>query len=114
MFMRIHCGACGGVWEVYRRGRDTSGARMCPHCDFSIDGDTWVKKILPAFQAVGAANMELEADHIEKHTGEFEVDFIADGIFQNADTAYILNELSALQDKIDNLEKKNKKGGKSL
>ena len=106
VFMRIHCGACGGQWEVYRRGRDTAAARACPHCDFTIDGDTWVKKILPAFQAVGAANMELEADHIEKHTGEFQVDFLADGKFQNEDTAVILNEISALQQKIDDLKRK--------
>lgn len=115
MFMRIHCGACGGTWEVYRRWRDTSGARKCPHCDYTIDGDTWVKKILPAFQAVGAANMELAQDHIEKHTAEFEIDFVADGKFQNADKAEILNELAELQYRINSLEKmQNKKGGKSL
>lgn len=97
-YMKIHCGACGGTWEVYRRQRDTAGARFCPHCDYTIDRDTWNTKILPAFQAVGAANMALVEDHTEKHTAEFSVDFIADGTFQNADKGEILNHISDLKE----------------
>lgn len=98
VFMRIHCGACGGTWEVYRKQRDIAASRACPHCAHSIDGDTWTKKILPAFQAVGAANMALASDHPEKHTAEFEIDYIADGQFQNASKGEILNEIADLKE----------------
>ena len=105
LYMRIHCGACGGTWEVYRRGRDTSGARTCPHCDYTIDQDTWKKVVLPAFQTVENVNLTLAQDHIEKHSAEFEVDFIADGRFQNADKAEAMNEirsrLDAMQERLD-------------
>ena len=98
VIMRIHCGACGGTWEVYRKQRDVSASRACPHCDYTIDRETWAKKILPAFQAVGAANMALASDHTEKHTAEFEIDYISDGQFQNASKGEILNEIEGLKE----------------
>lgn len=104
IYMKIHCGSCGGQWEVYSRMRDTTAARICPHCDQKIDGDTWVNKILPAFQAVGAANTALSFDHMEKHTAEYEIDFIADGHFQNSDKADILNELYDLEASVSDLQ----------
>lgn len=101
VFMRIHCGSCGGQWEVYSRQRDTTAARICPHCDHKIDGDTWAGKILPAFQAVGAANTALAYDHMDKHTAEYEIDFIADGHFRNADKGEVINELNELRTAIE-------------
>lgn len=108
VYMKIHCGYCGGQWEVYSRQRDISSARICPHCDQRIDGDTWANKILTAFQAVGAANMALSFDHIEKHNAEYEVDFIADGHFRNADKGDIMNELQELRSVVESAGKKTK------
>lgn len=103
VYMKLHCGACGGTWEVYRRQRDTAAARACPHCDYTIDKDTWKEKILPAFQAVCDANLALASDHTEKHTAEFQIDFMADGKFQNADKGEIFNEISDLKDDLRNM-----------
>lgn len=104
VYMKIHCADCGGTWEVYKRQRDTAAARICPHCDHRIDGDIWTGKILPAFQAVGAANMALAFDHTDNHSAEFSVDFIADGKFQSADKADIMNEIFYLQAAVDALQ----------
>ena len=101
LYMKVHCGACGGTWEVYRRGRDTSGARMCPHCDYTIDQDTWRKVVLPAFQTVENVNLTLAQDHIDKHNAEFEVDFLSDCQFQNAGKGEILNEISELKEEMN-------------
>ena len=104
VYMRIHCGACGGTWEVYKRQLDTKAARICPHCDQKIDGDTWAGKIMPAFQAAGAANMALAFDHMEKHTAEAAVDFIANGRFHNSDKADIMNELYELEANMSDIQ----------
>ena len=104
VIMRIHCGACGGQWEVYSRQRDNAAARICPHCEHRIDGKTWEKKILPAFQAVGAANMALAYNHADKHVTDFEVDFIADGKFKNAAIGELQNQIYSLQSALEELQ----------
>lgn len=100
VYMKIHCSACGGTWEVYNRQRDSKTARICPHCEHKIDRTTWEGKILPAFQTVGAANMALATDSTDKHLAEFTVDFIADTRFQNAAAAELLEQLDRLQSAI--------------
>ena len=84
VIMRVHCGACGGVFEVYQKLREYDKARQCPHCEARIDGVTWREKILPAYIEVMAANLALSQDHVEYHTAPFEVDFIADTKFVNS------------------------------
>ena len=97
MYMRIHCGSCGGTWEVYPRQREYDAARICPHCEKRIAGDTWQNKILPAYTIARNANLAIAADHIDTHSADFEIDFIADGKFKCADKADIMNELYAVK-----------------
>lgn len=106
VYMKVHCSACGGTWEVYNRQQDLclTSSRICPHCRGRIDGDIWSDKILPAFQAVGAANMALAYDHTENHNVEFSIDYIADGKFQNADKADIMNELYELEANVSDIQ----------
>ncbi len=62
-FMRIYCGSCGQHWEVYERDDwNSSKAAICPHCGKSIDGQTWVNQVVPAFCAAADAKLELERD----------------------------------------------------
>lgn len=93
-YLQIHCGYCGGKWEVYSKQRDTAAARYCPHCDSKISEDTWNNYILPAYNNMCASNMQLLNDHVEKHYPEFEVDFVQDGTFANATAAEIKNAVS--------------------
>lgn len=79
VYLRIHCAACGGVWEVYHRDNwNNDKARQCPHCSAEIDRQTWEKQILPAFGAVHDANAELFKDHKGNDKPLFYVDVIAD------------------------------------
>lgn len=93
MYMRIHCSSCGGIWDVYPRQREFDAARICPHCEKRIAGDTWHDKILPAYSSAVGANLALATDHTNSRMGEFEIDFIADGKFKCADKSDIMNEL---------------------
>ena len=108
--IRIHCGYCGGTWEVY--GRDEWGktaARTCPHCDSRIDGQTWEKQILPAFGAMMDGNRELVKDHTGYNQPLFAVDYIEDHYFPDAarDAAAAAGNLQAsvddLRDTVDTL-----------
>lgn len=89
VYLRIHCYSCGGEWSVYSKLREYDAARTCPHCESRIDGDTWRQKVLPAFSAANAANVALMDDHVNYHTAPFEVDFIADSVFERAKGANI-------------------------
>ena len=80
--LRIHCGYCGGTWDVY--GRDNwheKTARTCPHCDSRIDGQTWENQILPSFGAMMDSNRELMKDHTGYNQPIFTVDYIEDHFF---------------------------------
>lgn len=83
-YLRIHCGACGGAWEVYHKQREYDPSQRCPHCDCKIDPRTWHTVIMPAYNSMKAANMALLDDHTQYHCPHFEVDFIADTMFQSA------------------------------
>ena len=81
-YMKIHCGYCGGAWEVYHRDDwKDDHARTCPHCSQKIDRQTWNKQVLPAFGAVQDANAELLKDHTGQHLPLFMLDVIADHYF---------------------------------
>ncbi len=83
-YLRIHCAACGGVWEVYHRDNWNDGkARQCPHCSAEIDSQTWEKQVLPAFGAVHDANAELYKDHTGYDKPLFSVDVMANSIYPN-------------------------------
>lgn len=84
VIIRVRCDSCGGTWEAYSKLREFDQVRECPHCGKRIDRLTWQQNILPAFDAVRAANMELMNDHIKYHAPVFQVDFIADSLFANA------------------------------
>lgn len=81
-YMKIHCGRCGGTWEIY--GRDdwnSEKARQCPHCFSEIDRQTWFNQVVPGFCAVADANRELYKDHTGYHGQElFRVDVISDKV----------------------------------
>ena len=84
MYMRIHCDACGGTWEVYQRDNwKDHHARTCPHCFAEIDAQTWEKFVLPAFGASADANAELFKDNVGRHKPRFSVDMIADHLYLN-------------------------------
>lgn len=96
-YLKIHCDYCGGTWDVYHKQREYDAARQCPHCDARIDGATWRGKILPAYNSMRAANMALLDDHVQNHCPRFEVDFVNDGTFQNADKADLANGVQHLE-----------------
>ena len=81
-YMRVHCGYCGGTWEVYRRTVNDEAARVCPHCESKIDGQTWERSVKPAFAAVHGANAELYKDHAHFNNPLFYFDVEADHIFR--------------------------------
>ena len=79
MYMRIHCGTCGGTWEVYQRDNwKDDKARACPHCFEEIDPQTWEQQIIPAFCASADANAELIKDGEGYYKPFFAVDFMAE------------------------------------
>ncbi len=83
-YLRIHCEACGGVWEVYHRDNwNNDKARQCPHCFAEIDRQTWEKDVLSAFSAVHDANAELYKDHTGNDKPLFYFDVMADRPCQN-------------------------------
>lgn len=83
-YLRIHCEACGGVWEVYHRDNwNNDKARQCPHCFAEIDRQTWEKEVLPAFGAVHGANAELHKDHTGYDKPLFYFDVMTDRPCQN-------------------------------
>lgn len=86
-FLRIHCGVCGGTWEVYHRDNwKDDQARTCPHCFAAIDAQTWSSYVLPAFGLMADANAELFKDSTGYHKPRFSVDVIADHLYQNRRT----------------------------
>ena len=76
-YLKIHCGNCGGSWEIYQRDWKADKSRQCPHCFSSVDAQIWAKLVLPAFAAALDANAELYKHH---HSGYgaplFEFDII--------------------------------------
>lgn len=115
-YLKIHCGYCGGRWDVYHRVRKFDTAGRCPHCDSRIDGETWAK-ILKAYDAMNAVNMELQTNHEFKHLPWFEADYINDGIFQDNDKNDIMNIMSeglnGLRDEVGELRAALEKKGKA-
>lgn len=103
-YIRIHCGYCGGTWEVYRRQMDISNARICPHCDSRIDSDTWASKIMPAVEKMNKVNLDLIDHHLKNHSAGYEVDYIADGYFQDAKFADLKNQMYELQNTLETLQ----------
>lgn len=84
VYLQIHCAACGGEWNVYRRDDfNNDKTRQCPHCFAEIDRQTWEKEVLPAFGAVHDANAELFKDHTGNDKPLFCFDVIADRHYQN-------------------------------
>lgn len=78
-YMRIHCTACGGTWEIYQRDNwNAENARVCPHCYAEIDRSTWYNYILPAFGAMADANAVLAKDSIGYNRPAFWLDVIAE------------------------------------
>ena len=96
-YLRIKCGSCGGAWEVYPKLRKYDAARTCPHCDQRITDETWKKKILPAYNAMLDANTALTQDHVNYHNAAFEVSYIANGTYTNAQHGEAMNALEELR-----------------
>lgn len=96
-YLKIKCGCCGGTWEVYRKLREYDAARTCPHCDKRIAGDTWREKVLPAYNAMFDANIALGQDHVNYHTADFEVSYIPNGTYTNAQHGETMNALEELR-----------------
>ena len=65
-YLRIHCEACGGVWEVYHRDNwNNDKARQCPHCFAEIDRQTWEKRSY----RLSELYMTLMRNYTKDHTG---------------------------------------------
>ena len=78
-FLRIHCGDCGGTWEVY--GHDdfrNAKNKICPHCFANIDGQDWKNAVVPAFGAMLDLNRTLQNTSTGYHAPLFSVDYVAD------------------------------------
>lgn len=77
-YMRIYCGYCGQKWEVYERENwNSQQAATCPHCGKRIDGQTWAKRVIPAFCAAADANREMERDAAGYHLPKFRFDILS-------------------------------------
>lgn len=73
-FMRIHCGVCGRVWEVYNHGNwKADSARTCPGCFAEVDKTHWEQNILPVFGEMNDAERDMM-----KSEPIFSVDIISD------------------------------------
>jgi hypothetical protein len=78
VYMKVHCGHCGKIWEIYERDKIYSlEARTCPHCCGKVDEQIWKHEIIPGFKRMAAANRELQKDHIEYNPHYFAVDVIS-------------------------------------
>ena len=76
-YLKIHCGNCGGSWEIYPRDDwKADKSRQCPHCFSSVDAQTWDKRVLHAFAAALDANAELYKHHTGYEAPLFEFDII--------------------------------------
>lgn len=102
-FLKIHCGYCGGTWDVYHKVRKFNTTGRCPHCDSRIDDATWAK-ILTAYDAMNAVNMELHTNHEFKHMPWFEADYINDGKFKDAKNGAQVTAFENLLAKADEIE----------
>ena len=93
-FLRIHCGGCGQVWEVYRKAREYDASRECPHCGKRIDPTTWHKHVLRAFDYMADANLEVMRDHADYHQGAFKLDYVETGSVDREGGIERMNNLS--------------------
>ena len=77
-YMKIHCGNCGGSWEIYSRDdwKDPK-ARQCPHCFCHVSKQVWSKEVLEAFGAGQDALRELYKDATGYHNPMFTIDFMS-------------------------------------
>ena len=77
-YLKIHCGYCRNNWTVYRRSMKNPVSKECPHCQHSIDSQTWDNQIIPALCMATDANIELVKDNLQYHRPLFKVDILAD------------------------------------
>ena len=100
-FLRIHCGDCGGTWEVY--GHDdfrNAKNKICPHCFANIDGQDWKNAVVPAFGAMLDLNRTLQNTSTGYHAPLFSVDYVAD-TRTPTDQERIKQSIRALENCID-------------
>lgn len=104
--LSIHCDGCGSDWIVYHRDDWKNWkSRTCPVCGKEIDPGTWNRQILPAFNGMEDANIELMKDHTQSHGTLFTVSYIPDVVFPNHsdDLESIREGLESLSEDLDNL-----------
>lgn len=78
-FMRIHCGRCGKVWEIYHRDNwKQDSCRQCPRCFEEIDRGIWEKEILPAFNSANDMENTLYNEHTGMKKPLFSIDLLSD------------------------------------
>ena len=99
--LRIHCGCCGQVWEVYRKAKEYDASRECPHCGKRIDPTTWHQHVIRAFDYMADANLAVMQDDVDYHQGAFKVDYIESGSVDRECSAermnYITERLYAIE-----------------
>ena len=100
-FLRIHCGGCGQVWEVYRKAREYDASRECPHCGKRIDPTTWHKHVLRAFDYMADANLAVMQDHVDYHQGAFKLDYVETG---SVDREGGIERMNNLAERLYNIE----------
>lgn len=99
--LKIKCFYCDGSWEVYSRDMNNEKARICPHCQSSIESQTWKNQIMPAFGMLDDANRELFKDHTGHHIPLFSVSYEPDVLFKNAEQGEIAADISNMKADIE-------------
>ena len=104
--LSIHCYGCGTEWDVLHRDDWKHWkARTCPVCGKEIDPGTWSRYILPAFNGMEDANIELMKDHTQSHGTLFTVSYIPDVVFPDAeDDDPVREEVESLREDIEDLK----------
>lgn len=109
-YLKIHCTACGESWRVFEYNNfHADGARRCPNCSASIDGQTWERQVIPALGATADANRELQKDHTGNHTPLFTFDVITGPRQEEASPAnmdQINADLTGLRAEMEKLNKR--------
>lgn len=100
-FLRIHCGGCGQVWEVYRKVKEYDASRECPQCGKRIDPTTWHKHVLRAFDYMADANLAVMQDHVDYHQGAFKLDYVETG---SVDREGGIERMNNLAERLYNIE----------
>ena len=67
---KIHCCNCGNYYFVYWAGIRKDAIVGCPHCDATMDNDTW-EHVVDAMGTVNELNYISRKQHLEYNEDQF-------------------------------------------